>query len=372
MYKKIILGLCFFSMFIFNNFLENIFIIAFVIGMYNLFLNKDFKNLFIGFILAHFILNFLVIVFFQDRLELKELESTDKRENKTAVVLVYDGEDKKYNLKQRAREIYQRNRLYSFLNMNYKLYKYKNMYQDLGSSQFKNKSYITRNSLSERLGKNYIVVNSNLYTTPYIEEILIDLVNKGYKDIILCPIFFTEGKDYDLLRKRINNMGILKYEINIKLTDLFWNSQVLAKVYKNKILESIDNKDKTIGVLLVGLEEKNNLEEDIIFREKIKKYLKDEKIYDIKIKLPLLENHKKDIIKTGDELLEYGIDSLCLVIPTSLFETVYIRTLAEHILEKLDIPNETRFHYIGPFNEDEVFIDELYKKIKLAENEGGN
>lgn len=34
---------------------------------------------------------------------------------------------------------------------------------------------------------------------------------------------------------------------------------------------------------------------------------------DIQIKLPLLENNKKDIIKSGEDLLEYGIDTLYVV-----------------------------------------------------------
>ncbi|SHH12574.1 hypothetical protein [Tepidibacter thalassicus] len=368
MCKKIILGICFFSIFIFDNFLENILIIICTIGVYELFLNKDFKNIFISFIIAYFTLNLLIIVFLQEKIEFKEIEYRDKKQDKKAVVLIYDGEDKKYNLKQRSREIYQMNGIFSLFNMSYKLYRYKNMYEDLGASQFKSKTYNIRNILSKKLNKDYIVVNANLYTTPYLEKTLTDLIDNGYKNIILCPIFFTEGKDYDLLKKRINNMGILKYEINIKITDLFWSSEVLAKAYKNKILDSIGNNHKTIGVLLVGLEDKNNLEQDVIFREKVKKYLMDEKSYDMKIKLPLLENHKKDIIRIGDELLEYGMDSLYLVIPTSLFETVYIRTLAEYIFKKLDVPNETKFYYIGPFDEDDVFIDELYKKIKLIEN----
>ncbi|WP_248483324.1 hypothetical protein [Tepidibacter aestuarii] len=365
------MGLCFFCIFILDGFLERTCIVVFTIGIYNIISDKDAEFLITGFFISYFILNFVVIIFFQQDVHTKRLEISDKPQSKKAIVLVYDGEDRRYNLRQRATEIYYRDGVYSFFNMTHKLHKYKDAYEHLGSSQFKDKANIVRKNLSKKLKNEYTIVNSNLYTDKYIEDTLIDLVNSGYKDIILCPMFLTEGKDYDLLKKRIGNLGILKYEVNIKITDLFWNSRALASAYKDEIINSISDTNKSIGVLLIGLEKKNDLNQDILFREKIKKYLAYEKNYDIKVKLPLLENHKKDIIKTGDELLEYGIDRLYLVMPTALFENIYIRSLGEYILEKLDIPDGTGFYYIGPFNENEVLVDELYKKIKLIENEGG-
>lgn len=369
--KKIILGLCFFCIFILNGFLERVCIGLFAICIYKIISNKDTEFLITSFFISYFILNFVIIMFFQQDVNTKSLELSDKTQSKKAIILVYDGEDRRYNLSQRAKEIYYRDNMYSFFNMTYNLYKYKDAYEHLGSSQFKDKASVLRKKLSKKLNNEYTIVNSNLYTDNYIEDTLIDLVNRGYKDIILCPVLLTQGKDYDLLKKRIDNLGILKYEINISMTDLFWNSRALAEAYKEEIMGSIDEDKKSVGVLLVGLEKKNNLNEDILFREKIKKNLEYDKNYDIKVKLPLLENHKKDIIKTGDELLEYGIDRLYLVMPTALFENIYIRSLGEYILKKLDIPDGTGFYYIGPFNENEVFVDELYKKIKLIENEGG-
>lgn len=371
MYKKVLLGLCFFSIFIFDELNENIFIIIFSIGSYRLFLDNDLKGILKSLIISYLILNILVIGLFQDNLELKEIELYSKKQVKKAIVLVHEGEDRKYNLKERAREVYQKNGIYSFAIIGYNLNKYKKMYSEIGSSQFKDKSYIAREKLSEKLGEDYIVVNTSLYTKPYLENTLIDLINKGYKDITICPIFLTEGKDYELLKRRIDSMEILKYGIDIKITDLFWNSSVLAKAYKDTILNSIKNENENVGILLVGLKDKNNLDQDILFREKIKKYISDEKGYNIKIKLPLLENYKKDIIKAGDELLEYGIGSLYLVIPTSVFETVYVKALAEHILSELNISNGTKFYYIAPLNEEDIIIEELYKKIRLAENKGG-
>ena len=72
-------------------------------------------------------------------------------------------------------------------------------------------------------------------------------------------------------------------------------------LYKDEMLKNITTKNKDIGVLLVGFQNENNLEQDILFREKIRTYIEnetqDEKYSYIQIKLPLLENNKNDIIK---------------------------------------------------------------------------
>ena len=115
------------------------------------------------------------------------------------------------------------------------------------------------------------------------------------------------------------------------------------------------------------LHNKNNLEQDILFRERIKKYIEDaEKDIDIQIKLPLLENNKKDIIKSGEELLEYGISTLYVVAPTSTIDTMYTRHLVNSILEELDM-GDTRFYYIDPPDKINTLVDTLYTKIILMQ-----
>jgi hypothetical protein len=91
-----------------------------------------------------------------------------------------------------------------------------------------------------------------------------------------------------------------------------------------------------------------------------------EKDIDIKIKLPLLENNKKDIIKSGEELLEYGINNLYIVAPTSIIDTMYTRHLVNSILEELDMGN-TKFYYIDPPDKINTLVDTLYTKIVLMQ-----
>ena len=93
---------------------------------------------------------------------------------------------------------------------------------------------------------------------------------------------------------------------------------------------------------------------------------KAEEDIDIQIKLPLLENNKKDIIKSGEELLEYGISTLYVVAPTSTIDTVYTRHLVNSILEELDM-GDTRFYYIDPPDKINTLVDTLYTKIILMQ-----
>jgi hypothetical protein len=333
--------------------------------MYKYIKDKDTKNIVVGFIIAYFILNITITGFMRDKIDIGNIETDfDEPQNKTAVVLLYEGEDETYHLKERASEIYQTTGYSSYLDMIVRLNKYKKVYESLGSSNFKHTSYEIAEGLRHKLDDDYIVINSYLYTKPYFENTLEDLISKGYKDIVICPMFMTEGTDYKVFKSRLDKMEVARYEVSVKTTDVFYKSNTLAKGYKDEVLKNIRDKDMDVGVLLVGLNNENNLEQDVLFREKIKEYILNEKKDNIQIKLPLLENNKKDIIKSGEELLEYGIDALYLVMPTSTIETSYIRYLAEHVLQKINI-SDTKFYYIGPLNEEHIIIEELYTKITL-------
>jgi len=204
--KKILLGLSFFSIFIFQGFLENIFIVIFTLAMYKCIEDKDYKNIIVCFIIAYFILNITITGFMRDKINVGNIElDFDEPKDKTAVVLLFEGEDESYHLKERANEIYETRGYISYLDMIYRLNKYKKVYENLGSSDFEHISYEIANGLRSKLDDDYIVINSYLYTKPYFENTLQDLISKGYKDIIISPMFITEGTDYKVFKNRFKN-----------------------------------------------------------------------------------------------------------------------------------------------------------------------
>lgn len=279
-------------------------------------------------------------------------------------MLVYDGEDRTYNVRERANEIYYEEGYKSYITSIYNLYKHKNYYERLGASDFKDTTYEIESKLRDRLGKNYKVVSTYMYTKPYFENMLQEAASLGYKDIIVCPMFITEGKDFKAFKERIDKLELSRYGLNIKLTEVLYKSNNLAKAYKDEIVNDINDKKIDAGVLLVGLQSENSLEQDIIFREKIKHYIDEEKNKQIQIKLPLLENNKNDIIKSGEELLEYGIDILYIVIPTCTVDNMHNKYLVETILNELDF-TDTKFHYIDPKDKVDILVEEVYTQISL-------
>lgn len=367
MVMPICLGILFGLSVIFDGYMENIFIIATTVAIYTYFIyyEKNYKGLFIGVLLSFFIINISIVFFIKDDVKVKSIEHGDTQDE-TLVMLVYDGESKKYDLRERANEIYFDQGYKSYVTSIYNLHKYKGYYNNLGTSEFKDTVHKVSSGLRAKLGYKYKVVNSYMYTKPYFENMVQEVVELGYKNIIICPMFITEGKDFSIFNKRLKNMELNKYGVNVKLTDVFYKSKNLAKSYTNEILGSIKNEDVDSGVLLIGLEDENNLEQDIIFREKIKYYIEKEKDTKIQIKLPLLENNKDDIIKSGEQLLEFGIDVLHVVIPTCTIDNMYNKNLVESILKELDT-SEVRFHYIEPKDKVKILIDEMYAQILLLE-----
>lgn len=372
MLNSTILCVCIFLSFIFNGYMENIFIILATVLLYKeIIIAKEYKYIPYAIIISFIGVNIVVISGLRNHIEFKDI-LPDKEKEETVILLVSEGESKNYNLKERATDVYYNKGIKSYLTGTKNLYDYKTYYNKLGSSNFKEEAEYISQQLRSKLGSNYKVVNSYMYSTPYFENSLEDIVSRGYKKVIFCPLFMTEGKDFNIFKQRYEKLNLSTYNLKqIDMLETFYKSNNLAMFYKDEILKNAKAYNKDTGVLLVGLKNKNDLEQDILFREKIRDYiLQEEKNNEIQIKLPLLENNKKDIIKSGEELLEYGIDSLYIVLPTCTIDTMYTKHLVESILSELDIGN-TKFYYINPEKKYDVLVDEIFTRISLISKIGG-
>ncbi|HSQ88070.1 hypothetical protein [Romboutsia sp.] len=357
---------------ILNGYMENILIILSTVIIYKqIIINKDYKYMIYALIISFIGVNLMVTFGFRDYISFRDIQPGEDEEE-TLILLVSEGEYKHYNLRERSTQIHYEKGYESLFRGIKDLYKYKSYYNELGDSDFKEEAEEVATKLSYQLDEGYKVVNSYMYTQPYFEHSLEDIVSKGYKKIIICPLFMTEGKDYEIFKQRYEKLNLVSYNlVDIEILEPFYKSNNLAMVYKNEILKNIRSLEKDSGVLLIGLYNKNNLEQDILFREKIKEYIEhEEKNIDIQIKLPLLENNKKDIIKSGEELLEYGINTLYVVLPTCTIDTMYTKHLVESILEDLDMGN-TKFYYINPEKKTDAIVDEIFKRISLMNQIGG-
>lgn len=358
--------------FIFDGYMENIFIVLAVIAFYKqIILNKEYKYMCYALIISFIGVNCIAVTGLRDYIKFEDVQPAQEREE-TVVLLVHEGESKRYNLKERATQVYYEGGLKSYLTATRDLYQYKKYYSKLGSSTFKDESEEIASKLRIKLGSDYKVVNSYLYSSPYFENSLEDIIAKGYKKIIICPVLMTEGVDFHVFKERYEKLNLSTYELQeLQVLDTFYDSTSLAIMYKNEILKEINKKNQDVGVLLVGLHDKNDLEQDIQFRESVRDYiLQEEKDNNIQIKLPLLENNKNDIVESGGQLLEYGIDTLYVALTTCTIDTMYSKYLVESILKELDMGN-TKFYYIDPPNKLDALADEIFIKISLIANIGG-
>ena len=86
----------------------------------------------------------------------------------------------------------------------------------------------------------------------------------------------TQGKDYEIFMQRYEKLNLASKNIaGVEVLEPFYNANNLAQLYKDEILKNIRKSEEDSGVLLIGLHNKNNLEQDILFREKIKKYIEE-------------------------------------------------------------------------------------------------
>ncbi|MDB8789418.1 CbiX/SirB N-terminal domain-containing protein [Romboutsia sp. 1001216sp1] len=350
---------------ILKGYMENIFIIISAIIFYRqIIIYKEYKNLPYAFLISFIVLNSFIF-FIKESVNIKEVQPIGEKEE-TLVLLVSEGEDRNYNIRERTTQIYYENGYKSFITGISDLYKYKSYYTDLGDSDFKRKTKEIEEKLKLHLGEGYEVVNTYMYSKPYFEKSIENIVESRYKKIIVCPLFMTEGKDYKIFKERYEKLTLVHHDLfNVEILEPLYKSNNLAMVYKNEVIRKINEIDDDAGVLLIGFEDKNNLEQDILFREKIKTYIEYEDKDDrIQIKMPLLENNKDDIIKDGEELLEYGINTLYVVFPTCAIDSIYTRYLVDSILKNLDMGN-TKFYYIDPEKKIDSIVDELFTRISL-------
>ena len=69
-------------------------------------------------------------------------------------------------------------------------------------------------------------------------------------------------------------------------------------------------------------------------------------------------------------MLEYGINTLYVVLPTCTIDTMYTKHLVESILEELDM-GDTKFYYINPDRKMDAIVEELFTRISLINQIGG-
>lgn len=360
---------------------ENIYLVISFSGLI-LLLKKIFnlkKSIYILHILItiFFIYNLTILIIFQKSYVMNIYKPNyDTEEKGQAVLLVYKGEGEMYDLKIQINNIKINGNYWEKYTLPFILYRNKKYYENIGKSYYKKNTVKVKEMLENEISDDFKVYIGYLNDTKYVEESLIDIVNEGYHNIIVVPVFLTDSREVSILKQRIDKMKLYNLNIQVRYTETLWKSTIAEISYLNKIIKQIDLQNVLdVGVILVGNDNKykgnestvNALKQDLMFRQGIQKYLVEKiGLQEYKVKLGWIHSLETHYIEAIQELLEQGVGKIiCIYInpSTTNIENVMI---ARKIHKSVQIPEAVSIKVIDGFLKDLNFVLILKKSIEFV------
>jgi len=327
------------------------------------------------FLLLSYIASNLFLLTQSYNMDLENISPVKKLEG-TAVLLVYEGEAEKYDLKKSLANIKYNCESNEKLLTPFLLYKDKSNYKNIGRSNFKKNTIDVRDELQQVLDENYKVYVSYLRDSRYVEECLIDIVNDGYYNVIVVPMLLTNGHTMEVLKTRVEMMKLFNLNINLKYIDPLWNNNAITLAYI-KLIEEYVNKNELedIGILLIGEGEKgynrgNHIESakgNLMIRNKIKSYLiSDLGISEHRIKTAWFNYIEPNYTDTVRDLLEYGVGNIIIVYVKPSVTNIENNTIIREIKSEVELPEGVKVRALDGFLKDTNTINELKSIVEYA------
>ena len=374
MLKAIILGISISFIFLFDKKVENIFIILSTLLFYKyVIMDKiEIKHIIYSIIISIIAINIITVFgcrnyFYKDQSKIK----TSKDEK--LVLLVYEGESKSYNIRERSMQIYFEEKYKGLYNGLYNLNKYKRYYSEQGKSDFKSNCEEIKEEVKKELSNEYIVMNAYIYSEPYLENMISVAIQEGYKEIIICPILNYREDNYKILNERFNNIDLVnRNSTSISITKpIVSDYEYCIDKYVESILYEAKKYDRDIGILITGFEN-DDIERNLEIRQKLecelKQHKKKEKI-DVEIRSTYIHNNSiKNALKSTDTLIERGVEKIYLIAPTVLIDTIDMKYDIERIENILKEDYIELDHYNLPSKNEMIAKDALnsIQNIKIS------
>lgn len=386
-YKYILIFMTVISFLIFMCYedpIENLFIfflVLFLNRLVKLIKNKEefsiIRSLFA--IIFAYVLVFLIL--YINAYEISDtIEVPSDTNEKTAVLIVYEGESDKYDLEEEVRNIILKKDYTDIFTYPYKLYKRKKLYGKIGKSEYEKKSIKLHNRVKDLLRDEYDSYLSYLYSEQYLEKELLNIIEKGYKKIIIVPIFLNDDQNISNLQDRISKMKLYNYDVEIKYTDTLWSSESIIESYIDLIKINVNNINR-VGINLIGIDKNINvgiidsdsIKQNILFRNKIKEKIVDELgVESSQIKLSWYDNLEPDYMSKNYELLEYGTaEMICIAIDPQLNELDKIDIYNE-IKKEIEFPEGVKVKIIDGFIIDNNIINEIINRVEYINIQNWN
>ncbi|QIB26705.1 CbiX/SirB N-terminal domain-containing protein [Caloranaerobacter azorensis] len=168
--------------------------------------------------------------------------NTYRRKEDKAVLLVVEGESSVYEPSKAITNILLNEKFLNKISIPFQLYNIKKNYRMIGRSDYERNTKKLVEKLRSVLSDEYYINIAYLKDTEYVEEKIFNLVTEGYYKIIVVPVIISEGSEFAKLKKRVEKLKLYNYNVQIRWTEPFWNSEYLAMSYLNKISNNVDAK----------------------------------------------------------------------------------------------------------------------------------
>lgn len=297
------------------------------------------------------------------------IEKSYTKQDKKAILLVYEGEASNYNLKNQIRNLKTNGTILEKMNLTIMLNKSKRNYYKIGKSDYRKKAVIIKERLQRTMGKDEYEVHLSFFKDRnYVEDSIIGIVNNGFSEVIVIPMFIESDKSYERIDEIIKKTKLFNEEINIRYTEVFSSSEKLINSYMKKIDNQInEEKISSTGIILIG-KGLDPSKEEVLFRSKIKDYLnKFSNVEEKKIKKAWLSNSSPNYVSKIKDILELGISDLIVVYTEPGVTNIENKEIYENIIKKVRFPEGVKIKLIDGFLTQDDLIEEIKNRIEMLE-----
>ncbi len=306
-----------------------------------------------------------------------------RNDESKAVLLVYEGESQRYDYSILLRNIRLTHDIKDDIIAPIKLYRFKKQYYDIGKSDYTKKAINMSIRVNNVLASDYKVYFAFLKSKCYIEERLLQIINKGYNKIIVVPVLLTNGNKFNHLRTRVDKLKLYKSNIQIRYTEPLWDSEEIVHSYLNKLLNEINDTstidDTSVVLILNGEKERQfrindkSAKQSLMFANKIKdKLIKEIGFNKMKVKISWNNYLKPNYLTIVKNMFEYGVGKILCISINPTITDLENSNIYKNINEKIDIPEGVSIKVVNGFILDDNMIDELKERIEYVSIQNWN
>ncbi|SDK40114.1 hypothetical protein [Natronincola ferrireducens] len=330
---------------------------------------NNYKTVVMAIVLGY-ILTIGLLLGFQYSLEEIYIGRNYVPNNKTAIVVVFQGEPSTYNIPLAIKNVRQYNSLWSRMFLPFHLFKQKLNYEKIEGFSYIYQGTRLKHQLREALNEENNFYVAYLYDKPYLSDTINDVILEGNQKIIIAPVLLSETQDFINIQNKINKLNLQQYRIEVKNTGVLWNSELMAKSFVDQINHFKHSPHKhNIGIILIGEELKKgqenspDIKQDLLFREKIREFLIRDGYNNNKISLTFF--NKKNIHDEIHRLMEYGVGEIMLVPTSTTLQQISHQLILQQLPSNIEAPYTVMIHGIDPWSFNDTLGRELINRIHL-------